>query len=109
MLMPQKRHGLSRAFFPSINFRQSIPDLFFFVFFLHRLYAAVVLGLGFGVFHGFAGFGGLFGAGFGALFALFVEHLFAAQQFEESFVGAVAFVPAGADHAGVGAVAVAEA
>src|SRR5712671_699462 len=49
------------------------------------------------------------GADFGALLALFVQHLFAAQQFEESFVGAVALIPSGADNARVAAVAVTEA
>ncbi len=73
--------------------RCATQRLFFLVFVLDWFYAAIVLGLRFGVFHGLLGFRGLLGAGFGSLFALFVEHLFAAQQFEERFVGAVAFIP----------------
>ncbi len=79
-----------------------------FGFFLDRLNAAIMLCLRFGIFHRLLGFGVFLGAGFGALLALFVQHFFAAQQFEESFVGAVALIPSGADEARVAAVAVAE-
>src|ERR1700732_4593889 len=65
--------------------------------------------LGFGFFHGFLGFGGALGAGFAALLALLVEHLFAAQEFDEGVVGAVAFAPSGTDDAEVAAVAIAKA
>src|SRR5579862_1778491 len=67
------------------------------------------LGLRFGLFHRFLGFGGLLGAGFGTLLALFVQNLLAAQQLEEGLVGAVALIPGGADDACVFAVAIAEA
>src|SRR6516225_7751543 len=67
------------------------------------------LGLRFGLFHRLLGFGSLLGTGFGALFALLVENLLAAQQFEECLVGAVTLIPGRTDDAGVSAVAVAEA
>src|SRR5271165_6714062 len=57
------------------------------IFFLDRLDATIVRCLGFGLFHGFLGFGGTLGAGFGALLALFVENLLAAEQFEKCLVG----------------------
>ncbi len=66
---------------------------------LRGFHAAVVLCLGFGVFHGCAGFGSLLGAGFGAFLALFVQNLFAAQQFEEGLVSAIALVPSRVDDA----------
>src|SRR6202041_487927 len=82
--------------------------LLFVVLVLDRLHAALVLRLRFGFFHGFLGFGDFLGAGFGALFFLFVEDLLAAEEFEESLVGSVAFVPVSADDARVAAVAIAE-
>ena len=65
--------------------------------------------LGFGFFHGFLGFFGALGAGFGALLALFVQHLFAAEKFDERLFGAIALLPAATDDAQVAALAVAEA
>src|SRR5690242_18776718 len=87
---------------------KSVMLLFLIVSALGWCGLALSLSLGFGLFHGFLSLSGLFGAGFGTLFALFVEDLLAAQQFEKSLVGAVAFVPGGADDAGVSAVAIAE-
>src|ERR1700689_2801441 len=75
--------------------------LLVFGFFLHRFHAAIVLRLGFGIFHRLLGFGNFLGAGFGALLFFLVENFFAAQQFEERFVGTVALVPAGVDDARV--------
>src|SRR5580658_6452461 len=66
------------------------------------------LSLRLGLFHGFLGFGGFLGTGFGAFFFLLVEDLLAAQQLEEGLVGAVALVPVGADDARVAPLAVAE-
>src|SRR5580693_9119349 len=85
------------------------PELLFLVFVLDRLHATIVCGPRFGIFHRFPGFGGLLGADFGPLLALFVQHLFAAKQLEESFVGAVALIPASAYDTRVAAVTVAEA
>src|SRR5437660_296097 len=82
--------------------------LFLTFFFLARLDTALLLRLRLGLFHRLLGLGDFFGAGFGTLFALFIQHLFAAQQFEEGFVGAVTLVPAGADNARVSAIPVAE-
>src|ERR1700722_2963288 len=85
----KKRHGFRRALF------QPRPLLFLiFVVVLDRFDAAIVLRLSFRIFHRLLGFGGFFGAGFSAFLALFVQHFFAAKQFEESLVGAVALVPA---------------
>src|SRR5438270_12487425 len=70
---------------------------------------ALNLSLRFRFFHGFLGFGGFFGAGFGALLALLVQNLLAAEQLEESLVSAVTLIPVSADNAGVSAVAVAKA
>src|SRR6185312_16883313 len=53
--------------------------------------------LGFGFFHRLASLFGLLGAGFGTLLALLVEHLLAAEQFDERLVGAVALLPRRAD------------
>ena len=66
------------------------------------------LRLGFGFFHGFLGLGYSLGAGFGAFFALLVEHLLAAQQFDECLFGAIALLPCRADDAQIAAIAVAE-
>src|ERR1700722_11912841 len=96
-----KRRGQGRA-------PRKQRELLFLVFVLDRLNAAIVLCLRLGVFHGLLGFGGLLGASFGALFFLFVENLFATQQFEESFVGAIALIPVGADDARIPALAIAE-
>src|SRR5437016_14452763 len=52
--------------------------------------------LGFGLFHGFFGLSNALGAGFGAFFALLVEHFLAAQQLDERLFGAVALLPCGA-------------
>jgi hypothetical protein len=65
--------------------------------------------LSFGFLHSSLGFLGALGAGFAALLTLFVEDLFAAQEFDEGVVGSVAFSPAGTDDAKVAAVAIAEA
>src|SRR3954449_6829087 len=54
-------------------------------------------------------FGGFLASIFRTFFALLVQTLLAAEQFEEGFVRAVALVPAGADNASVSAVAIAEA
>jgi hypothetical protein len=64
--------------------------------------------LRFGFFHGSLGFGGTFGAGLSTLLALFVEDFFAAEEFDESVIGAIAFSPSSADDAEVAAVAIAE-
>jgi hypothetical protein len=53
--------------------------LFVFLVIFGGLHAAIVRCLRFRVFHCFFGFRGLFGASFGTLFALFIEHFFAAQ------------------------------
>src|SRR5208282_4298218 len=91
----------------SVNFQ--CEELFLLLGFLFdRFHAAVMLRLRFGVFHGLLGFGGLLGAGLGALLALLVENFFAAEQFEERLVGAVAFVPVGTDDARVSAFAIAK-
>src|SRR5579863_7666725 len=63
----------------------------------------------FGLFHGSLRFLGTFGAGFAALLALFVEQFFAAQEFDERVIGAVAFAPPSADNAQVAAITIAEA
>src|SRR3984885_15775244 len=98
---------------PSQAFRHgySFYRLFLFVFFLffYRLDATIMRRLRLRVFHGLPGFGDFLGAGFGALLALFVQHLLAAQQLEEGLVCAVTFVPARADDAKVPTVAVAKA
>src|SRR5271168_3334937 len=65
--------------------------------------------LGLGFFHCFLRFLGPFGTGFGALLPLFVQHLFAAQQFDEGIVGTVALAPARANDAQVAAITVPEA
>src|SRR5215469_3794332 len=65
--------------------------------------------LRFRLFHRLLGFGGLFGASFRTLFALFVENLLASEQFEESLVRAVALVPCCTDDARVATVPIAEA
>src|ERR1017187_579181 len=87
---------------------QENKRLLFLIFVLHRFDAAIVLGLRLRVFHGFLGFGGFLGTSFGALFLLLVEDLLAAQQLEESLVGAVALIPVRADDARVAAVAIAK-
>src|SRR5579872_1701793 len=89
---------------------QKQEQLFFlvFLFAFGRCGLALSLRLRLRLFHGFLGFGGFLGAGFGALFLLLVEDFLAAQQLEESLVGAVALVPVGTDDAGVAAVAIAE-
>src|SRR5260370_20568669 len=58
---------------------------------------AVLLRLRFGVglFHGLAVFLGTFGAYFCALLALFIDHLLAAQKFDERLFSAVALAPGG--------------
>src|SRR3981081_833505 len=83
--------------------------LLFLVFFLDRFDTAIVLGLCLGFVHSLLGFRGTLGAGFSSLLALFVEHLFAAQQLDEGLISAVAFVPASANDAKISAVAVPEA
>jgi hypothetical protein len=64
------------------------------LFFLGRFHATVVPGLRFGVFHGFFGFGDFLGAGFGTPLAFFVGAPFAAQQFKECLVVAIALIAA---------------
>ena len=64
--------------------------------------------LGLGFIHRSLGFGDALGTGFATLLALLVEYLFAAQEFDEGVVGAVAFSPSGANDAEVSAVAIAE-
>src|SRR2546423_629173 len=90
-----------------------IAESLFFVFFFFRFgfvrsrsFALLSLFL---LFHGFARFFSFLGTGFGALLSLFVEKLFAAQQLDEGFVSAIAFLPIGANNAGVAAVAIAKA
>ena len=75
-------------------------------FFLNWLDPTVVLRLRLGIFHRLLSLGKLLGTGFGALLAFFVQHFFAAQQLEESFVSAVAFIPAGANDPRVAAFAI---
>src|SRR5215471_15129403 len=53
-------------------------------------------GLRVGFFHRLLGLFHLLGAGFSAFQALFIEHGFAAQQFDEGFVSAVALLPSSA-------------
>src|SRR5579864_9510779 len=85
------------------------PLLFPFFFFRFRLSGAGLrLLLGFGFFHRLLGFFGFFGAGFGALLALFVEDLLAAEQLDESLIGAIALLPSAANDAGVASFAIAE-
>src|SRR5690349_18758151 len=89
--------------------RRPRPKLLFFFLrlgFFGRCLAAL---LGFGFFHCFAGFFGFLGADLGALLALFVEHLLAAEQLNESLVSRITLSPVGADDARVSTVAVAEA
>src|SRR5258706_7543671 len=93
----------------AVPFETKSGLLFLVFFFLDRLDAAIVLGLRFGLFHRLLGLGDFLGADFGALLAFFVQHFFAAQQFEESFVGAIALIPSGANDARVAPIAVAEA
>src|SRR5207245_11651297 len=62
----------------------------------------------FGFFHGLLGFFRLLGTGFGTLLTLFFLQLLAAQQLDESLVGAVTFLPSATDDASVSAVAVAK-
>src|SRR5579859_5910078 len=62
-----------------------------------------------GGFHRLAVLFGPFGADLGALLTLFVEHLFAAQQFDERLLGAVALAPRGTDDAQISAVSISEA
>src|SRR5438270_7123021 len=70
--------------------------LFFVAFFFHGLDAAIVCGLRFRLFERFLGFGGFLGASFGAFFALLVQNLLAAEQFQKGLVGAIALIPRGA-------------
>src|SRR5258706_1412030 len=93
----------------AVPFETKSGLLFLIFFFLDRLDAAIVLGLRFGLFHRLLGLGDFLGADFGALFAFFVQHFFAAQQLEESLIGAVALVPSRADDARVASIAIAEA
>src|ERR1700680_70342 len=96
-----KRRGLTAPWQNSIK-------LLFLVFVLCRLDATIMSRLRLCFFHRLLGFGSLLGASFGTLFFLFVENLLAAQQFEESLVGAVALVPVSANDARVPALAIAE-
>ena len=64
---------------------------------------------GVGIFHRLAVFLGPFGADFGTLLALFIDHLLTAQQFDECLLGAVALPPRGANDARIAAFAIAEA
>src|SRR6201997_612774 len=101
-LVQKKRRGRSRAF------ATKLTPLFFLIFFFCRLDAAILGSLRFGLFHGFLGFGSLFGAGFGTPFLLLVEDLLAAQQLEKSLVSAVTLVPVSADDASVSTLTIAE-
>src|SRR5277367_4479680 len=83
-------------------------QLFFLVVAFGRSGFALSLSLRFRFFHGLFSFGGLLGAGFGAFLFLLVEDFLAAQQFEECLVGAVAFIPTGADDARVSALPIAK-
>src|SRR5580700_173106 len=71
------------------------------VFAFGRCGFALSLSLRLRLFHSLLGFGGFFGADFGAFFFLLVENFLAAQQFEECLIGAVALVPVSADDARV--------
>ena len=51
--------------------------------------------LGFGLFHGFLGFGRALGTGFGTLLTFFFLQLLAAKEFDERLFGAVTLLPAG--------------
>jgi|SRR5580698_2946004 hypothetical protein len=69
----EKGHGLLRALGPKSRLLFLV-----FSFFLDRLNPAIVLRLRFGIFHRLPSLCVLFGAGFGALLAFFVQHFFAA-------------------------------
>ena len=86
-LWHRKRHGSKPCL---LNNRE---NLLFLIFVLGRFHATVMGSLGLGLFHGLLGFGGFFGANFGALFLFLVENLLAAEQFQESLVGAITLVP----------------
>src|SRR5215469_504972 len=89
---------------------QRVPPLFLSFASLGRRFAsALSLALGFGLFHGLLDFSGSLGAGFGALLTLFLLQGFAAEQFNEGFVGAVASLPGSTNDAQISAVAIAEA
>src|ERR1039458_4778741 len=61
------------------------------------------------LFHGLARLFGALGAEFGALLALFVHHLLAAENFDERLGAAVSLAEAGQNDAGIAAIAVAKA
>src|SRR5271170_7895824 len=69
---------------------------------------ALSLRFGIGVFHRLAVFLGAFGTDFGPLLPLLVEHLLAAQQFDERLFGAVALSPRRTNDAQISALAIAE-
>ena len=87
--------------------------LLFFLFYL--VLAFGVVGwmlhslLRFGFVHGAFGFFGALGTDRSTLLALFFLQLFAAQELDESGVGAIALAPAGANDAQIAAFAVTEA
>src|ERR1700674_4657615 len=83
-------------------------SLLFLVFVLGRFDAAVMRGLCLRLFHGLFGLFGLLGADCGTFLAFFVENLLAAQQFEESLVGAVPFIPVSTNDARVPTFPIAE-
>ena len=64
--------------------------------------------LGFGFFHSLLGFSRALGPSFRAFLTLLVDHLLAAQQFDEGLVGAIAFIPPGANNPKIATVTVAE-
>src|SRR5258708_31035801 len=81
-----------------------------FSFFLRLSFHSRLISLRrFRLFHLFLGFLSLFGAGFSALLALFIQHLLTAQQFDERLVGAIALLPSRANDAGIAAGAVSKA
>src|SRR5215469_6726517 len=89
---------------------QRVPPLFFSFASLGRWFAsALSLALGFGLFHRLLDFSSSLGAGLGALLTLFLLQGFAAEQFDERFVGAVASLPGSTNDAQISAVAIAEA
>src|SRR5207248_5954217 len=86
-----------------------IKELLFFVFLvLGWLNSAILRSLGLSFFHRLLGFRRLLGASFSTFLPLLVKHLFAAEEFEECFVSAVALIPRGPNDARVAAITIAE-
>src|SRR5438128_2034180 len=87
---------------------RNFADLFFFFALFAARSAALGLRLGFGFFHSLLGFSRALGPSFRAFLTLLVDHLLAAQQFDEGLVGAIAFIPPGANNPKIATVTVAE-